>query len=130
VRLGRIGFDHVVGFLKDGLRSLESRPDLTGSAERVSAPLAADRLAAGEALAVDVRAPSEREAAQVAGSISLPLNHLAERARELPSDRPLLVYCAGGYRSSIAASLLRQLGFSRVSEIAGGMAAWEKTAQR
>jgi hydroxyacylglutathione hydrolase len=130
VRLGRIGFDHVVGFLKDGLRSLESRPDLTGSAERVSAPLAADRLAAGQALAVDVRAPSEREAAKVAGSISLPLNHLAERARELPADRPLLVYCAGGYRSSIAASLLRQLGFTRVSEIAGGMAAWEQTAQR
>jgi hydroxyacylglutathione hydrolase len=130
VRLGRIGFDHVVGFLKDGLRSLESRPDLTGSAERVSAPLAADRLAAGQALAVDVRAPSEREAAKVAGSIGLPLNHLVERAGELPADRPLLVYCAGGYRSSIAASLLRQLGFTRVSEIAGGMAAWEQTAQR
>jgi glyoxylase-like metal-dependent hydrolase (beta-lactamase superfamily II) len=129
VRLGRIGFDHVVGFLKDGLRSLESRLDLTGSAERVSAPLAADRLAAGQALAVDVRAPSEREAAKVAGSISIPLNHLVERAGELPADRPLLVYCAGGYRSSIAASLLRQLGFTRVSEIAGGMAAWEKTAQ-
>ena len=129
VRLGRIGFDHVVGFLKDGLRSLESRPDLTGSAERVSAALAADRLAAGQALAVDVRAPIEREAAQVAGSISLPLNHLVERANELPTDRPLLVYCADGYRSSIAASLLRQLGFTRVSEIAGGMAAWEKTGQ-
>ena len=45
-RLGRIGFDHVVGYLKDGLRSLESRPDLTATTERVSAPLAAERLAA------------------------------------------------------------------------------------
>ena len=48
-----------------------------------------------------------------------------ERARELPTDRPLLVYCGGGYRSSIAASLLQRRGFGDVSEIAGGFTAWE-----
>jgi glyoxylase-like metal-dependent hydrolase (beta-lactamase superfamily II)/rhodanese-related sulfurtransferase len=125
VRLGRIGFDHIVGYLQDGLRSLESRPDLTTTTERVSAPLAAERLASGASLAVDVRAPDERAQKSVAGSISIPLNRLAERARELPTDRPLLVYCAGGYRSSIAASLLQLHGFHDVSEIAGGLAAWE-----
>jgi len=123
-RLGRIGFDHIVGYLKDGLRSLESRADLTTATERVSAPLAAERLAGGEPLAIDVRTPAERKKS-VAGSVSIPLNHLAERAGELPKDRPLLLYCAGGYRSSIAASLLQQRGFTRVSEIAGGLAAWE-----
>src|SRR5438094_1189230 len=56
-RLGRIGFDHIVGYLRDGLRSLETRPDLTATSERVSAPLAAERAASGEALVVDVRAP-------------------------------------------------------------------------
>src|SRR5712692_5053012 len=55
VRLGRIGFDHIVGHLKDGLRSLESRADLTATTERISAPLASERLAAGAPLAVDVR---------------------------------------------------------------------------
>jgi hydroxyacylglutathione hydrolase len=125
VRLGRIGFDHVVGYLKDGLRSLESRPDLTASTERVSAPLAADRLAGGESLAVDVRAPREREQKRVGGSVSMPLNHLAEHLQDLPKDRPLLVYCAGGYRSAIAASLLQAHGFSHVSEITGGITAWE-----
>ena len=125
VRLGRIGFDHVVGYLKDGLRSLDSRADLTATTERVSAPVAAERVAHGEAILVDVRAPGEREQKRVAGSVSLPLNHLAERAGELPRDRPLLVQCAGGYRSAIAASLLQRLGFARVSEMAGGMAAWE-----
>jgi hydroxyacylglutathione hydrolase len=125
VRLGRIGFDHVVGYLKDGLRSLDSRADLTATTERVSAPVAAERVAQGEAILVDVRAPGEREQKRVAGSVSLPLNHLAERAGELPRDRPLLVHCAGGYRSSIAASLLQRLGFARVSEMAGGLAAWE-----
>jgi glyoxylase-like metal-dependent hydrolase (beta-lactamase superfamily II)/rhodanese-related sulfurtransferase len=124
-RLGRIGFDHIVGYLQDGLHSLASRPDLTATTERLSAPLVAERLAAGEPLAIDVRTPVEREQKFVAGSISIPLNHLAERLDELPKDRPLIVYCAGGYRSSIAASLLQQRGFPRVSEIAGGLAAWE-----
>jgi glyoxylase-like metal-dependent hydrolase (beta-lactamase superfamily II)/rhodanese-related sulfurtransferase len=125
VRLGRIGFDHVVGVLKDGLRSLESRTDLTATTERVSAPVSADRVARGEAILVDVRTPRERDQKHVAGSLSLPLNHLAERASELPADRALLLHCAGGYRSSIAASLLQRLGFTRVSEMAGGIAAWE-----
>ena len=44
---------------------------------------------------------------------------------ELPNDRPLIAYCAGGYRSSIAASLLQREGFAQVSEMAGGIAAWE-----
>ncbi len=125
IRLGRIGFDHIVGYLKDGLHSLAARPELTATTERVSAPLAAERLAAGEAIAVDVRSPGERASKSVAGSIGIPLNRLAERVQELPKDRPLLVYCAGGYRSSIAASLLQQQGFTKVSEIAGGIAAWE-----
>ena len=76
-------------------------------------------------LAVDVRTPREREQKHVAGSVSVPLNHLAERLQDLPKDRPLLVYCAGGYRSSIAASLLQRAGFEGVGEIAGGIAAWE-----
>ena len=125
VRLGRIGFDHVVGFLQDGLHSLAARPELTTTTERVSAPVAAERLEQATALAVDVRTPGERAQKAVPGSVSIPLNHLAERAGELPADRPLLVYCAGGYRSSIAASLLQQRGLTQVSEIAGGISAWE-----
>jgi len=104
---------------------LEARPDLTAIIDRVSPTLAAAQLASGEPLAVDVRGPRERDEKFVAGSVNIPLNHLAERLKELPTDRPLLVYCAGGYRSSIAASLLQRAGFTRVSEIAGGIAAWE-----
>jgi glyoxylase-like metal-dependent hydrolase (beta-lactamase superfamily II)/rhodanese-related sulfurtransferase len=124
VRLGRIGFDHVVGYLEGGLASLASHPELTASTERVSAGVAAERMAGG-AVAVDVRAPGERSQKHVPGSVSIPLNHLVERLAEIPRDRPLLVYCAGGYRSSIAASLLQRNGLAHVSEIAGGIAAWE-----
>jgi hydroxyacylglutathione hydrolase len=123
VRLGRIGFDHVVGYLKDGLRSLESRPALTATTERLSAGVAAERLK--DAVAVDVRTAPERNQKRLAGSVGIPLNHLADRLAELPKDKPLVVYCAGGYRSSIAASMLQQHGFSKVSEIAGGITAWE-----
>ena len=128
-RLGRIGFDHVVGYLEDGLQSIASRPELTISTERLSAQVAADRVHAqtddGAPVLIDVRAPRERDQKRIPGSLSIPLNHLAERTSELPADRPLLVYCAGGYRSSIAASLLQQHGFKHVGEIAGGITAWE-----
>jgi hydroxyacylglutathione hydrolase len=128
-RLGRIGFDHIAGYLQNGLKSLESRPDLTTHTDRLSAQLAADRAAEVKgdkaALVLDVRTPREREQKHIGGSISMPLNHLAERVKELPANRPLLVHCAGGYRSSIAASLLQRDGFTDVSEIAGGITAWE-----
>jgi rhodanese-related sulfurtransferase/quercetin dioxygenase-like cupin family protein len=61
----------------------------------------------------------------IAGSLHVPLTQFERRLSELPADRPLLVYCAGGYRSSIAASLLQRAGFPAVSDLAGGMAAWE-----
>ena len=125
-RLGRIGFDHVAGFLKDGLHSLKSRPELTVTTERVSAPVAAELSSSREPpLAVDVRTPREREQKQIAGSLGMPLNHLVENLGKLPRNRSLLVYCAGGYRSSIAASLLQRGGFERVREIAGGIVGWE-----
>jgi hydroxyacylglutathione hydrolase len=126
VRLGRIGFDHVAGYLKDGLHSLKSRPDLTVTTDRLSAPFAAELLSSPEPpLAIDVRAPRERDQKYISGSLGIPLNHLTENLEKLPKGRPLLVYCAGGYRSSIAASLLQRSGFDPVSEIAGGFAAWE-----
>jgi len=126
VRLGRIGFDHVAGYLQNGLQSLESRPELVAFTERLSAQYAAEALASNEPpLAVDVRARREREQKQIGGSVHVPLNHLKEDQKTLPRDRALLVYCAGGYRSSIAASVLQGSGFGRVAEIAGGIAAWE-----
>ena len=125
-RLGRIGFDHVAGYLAGGLHSLQSRSDLTATTERLSALLAAELLSSSEPpLAIDVRTPRERGQKHIAGSLSIPLNHLMENMDTLPKERELLVYCAGGYRSSIAASLLQGRGFRTVSEIAGGIAGWE-----
>jgi hydroxyacylglutathione hydrolase len=125
VRLGRIGFDQAAGYLDGGLEALEHRPDLLRPTEQTSAPELAAELASSQPLLLDVRTPAERERKYIGGSISVPLNRLAARLPELSRDRHLFVYCAGGYRSSIAASLLQREGFDRVIELAGGLAAWE-----
>ena len=125
MRLGRIGFDNVSGYLEGGLSRLAGRPDLTASTQRISPALAAEFLESQELVPVDVRTPAERKAKSIGGSLGVPLNHLTERMHELPRNRPLLVHCAGGYRSSVGASLLQRAGFTEISEIAGGLAAWE-----
>ena len=126
MRLGRIGFDRIAGYLEGGLTSISAHPELTEGTERVSPQVAADRMAGGGVALLDVRAPGERAAAAIPGSVSIPLSQLCARLAEVPEDRPLLLYCAGGYRSSIAASLLAARGFSNVTEIAGGMSAWQQ----
>jgi len=126
VRLGRIGFDHVAGYLQNGLQALESRPELVAFTERLGAQFASELLhSQPPPFLIDVRAPRERERKFIPGSLSLPLSHLVENFALVPQNRPLLVYCAGGYRSSIAASLLQRNKFAPVAEIAGGLAAWE-----
>jgi glyoxylase-like metal-dependent hydrolase (beta-lactamase superfamily II)/rhodanese-related sulfurtransferase len=125
MRLGRIGFDRVIGYLEGGLSAAGARPDLVVQTERLSPDVAAARLAsASPPLVVDVRAPGERAAMRIPGSLHLPLNHLREQLAQLAADRPLLIHCAGGYRSSIAASLLQRERVGGVGEIAGGITAW------
>ncbi len=122
MRLGRIGFDRVEGFLDGGLAAARA---VVGT-DRVSPQTAAERLAAPDApLLLDVRTAHERAAKAIAGAAHAPLNLLLAQAQQIPRHRPLLVFCAGGYRSSIAASVLQREGFTNVSELAGGIAAWE-----
>lgn len=130
LRLGRIGFDCLAGYLEGGTDALAARPDLTTAARRVTADELAEMLS-GEAppLVLDVRADSERDRAHIPGSMHIPLPQLASRLDEIPRERKLVVHCAGGYRSSIAASILRLNGFSEVPDLIGGMSAWEKHRQ-
>ena len=127
MRLGRIGFEMVVGYLKDGITVLETRPDLVVGIALMTPAEAVEAMGSRASLLIlDVRTPKEWEHTRVDGSLNIPLNHLVERLPELPRDRPILVYCAGGYRSSIAAGLLQQQGVTEVIELASGIAAWER----
>ena len=126
VRLGRIGFDHVKGYLQGGMEALAGRPDLLGRTERVSAPMVAEELASADPpLLLDIRNPREWAIKHIASSVNIPLNHLQERIAEIPRDRRIAVHCAGGYRSSIAAGILHGHGITNLIEMAGGLAAWD-----
>jgi hydroxyacylglutathione hydrolase len=131
LRLGRIGFDRVSGFLDGGLAAVEhERREPFGfaitSTDRLSPQTAAERIAgANPPLVTDVRTPRERAQKSITGSLLRPLNTLREGLPAVARDSAIIVHCAGGYRSSIAASLLQRDGFTNVSELAGGMTAWE-----
>jgi rhodanese-related sulfurtransferase/glyoxylase-like metal-dependent hydrolase (beta-lactamase superfamily II) len=126
VRLGRIGFDHLKGYLKGGMAALADRPDLVWPTERDTASAIAEELAKSDPpFLLDVRNPREWSTKHIDGSVNVPLNHLQERIAEVPRDRPVVVHCAGGYRSSIAASILHQHGITQLTEMAGGLAAWD-----
>jgi hydroxyacylglutathione hydrolase len=125
VRLARIGFDRVRGALTDIERTLGEHPEQSQHAARLAATdLAAWRDEEPGLQIIDVRNPSELQAGIIPGAIALPLARLLERHAELDRRAPTVVYCAGGYRSSIAGSLLRSLGFDRVADLQGGYEAW------
>jgi rhodanese-related sulfurtransferase/glyoxylase-like metal-dependent hydrolase (beta-lactamase superfamily II) len=126
LRLGRIGFDHVKGYLRGGMEALADRPDLVWPTDRLAVLMVQEELAGSDApILLDVRNPREWATKHIDGSVNIPLNHLQERIAEIPRDRRIAVHCAGGYRSSIAASILHQHGITRLTEMAGGLAAWE-----
>jgi hydroxyacylglutathione hydrolase len=130
MRLGRIGFDNVAGYLAGGMSALASRDDLVERTERITAPALAEWLAgkrsdAGPApIVIDVRSDAEHAGGHIEGSLNIPLTHLDARIGEIPSGKPVAVHCEGGYRSAIAASLLQKLGRAGVHDIVGGYKAW------
>jgi hydroxyacylglutathione hydrolase len=125
VRLGRIGFDNVVGSLDDLPSALADRPELATVASRVTPDHLRDRLNELDLLTViDVRDPGERDEGTISGALAVPMAELRRRISELDLTLPIVVHCAGGYRSSIAASLLRARGATDVSDLVGGYQAW------
>jgi hydroxyacylglutathione hydrolase len=126
IRLARIGFDNVLGALNDPLQSFLDHPDSIDRASRLSAAELANCLGdeATVVQLVDVRGPGEVASGMIDGAIHLQLPQLIARLGELDPTLPTVVYCAGGYRSSIAASALRAHDFTDVSDLLGGMGAW------
>lgn len=126
-RLARVGIDRVAGTLGGGMAALASRPDLLARTPRTTARVLAGRLEApGAPLVLDVRTDAERAGGFVAGSRHAPLAEWPRTPPEIPDGRAVAVYCAGGYRSSLAASLLRASGAKDVTDLVGGFAAWRE----
>jgi hydroxyacylglutathione hydrolase len=124
-RLARIGFDRVVGYLANPLAVMAEHPERTQRASRLTAAEFVQRRAEIAGLqVVDIRNPGEFALGSIAGAIPIPVGQLPSRAGELDPTAATVVFCAGGYRSSVGASVLRHAGFSDVSDLIGGYGAW------
>ena len=129
MRLGRIGFDRVSGYVDGGMSALEDRPDLVGTTKRITAEVLSERLddENGRPFVLDVRNPAEYDAGRIKSAKNIPLNRLEGRLDELPHDRQIVVHCESGYRSSIAASILKRNDIDDVMDLVGGYQAWAAT---
>jgi len=124
-RLARIGFDRVAGYLEQPLAVMVDNPDRVRQASRMTATEYEARKDSIDGLQlVDIRNPGEVALGTIDEPQAIPVGQLPGRLDELDPAAPTIVFCAGGYRSSVGASVLRQAGFEDVSDIIGGYGAW------
>ncbi|HEY3096578.1 MAG TPA: MBL fold metallo-hydrolase [Acidimicrobiia bacterium] len=126
VRLARVGFDRVDGALADPLRVLVEHAEVVEPSSRLTVREFDTRRRDIPGLQiVDVRNPGETAGGVIPGAVTMPLPRLTSQLVELDQTCPTVVYCASGYRSSIAASVLAAAGFDDVSDLLGGYEAWK-----
>lgn len=126
-RLARIGFDRVVGYLPHPAATMASNPERVQRASRITAREFEQRRDDIDGLQlVDIRNPGEFALGTITGASHIPVSQIPTRLGELDPHAPTVVFCAGGYRSSVGASVLRHAGFSDVTDILGGYSAWSK----
>ena len=123
-RLARVGLESVAGYLAGGLAAWSARGLPVAQTEQITVQELAARLAEGSCRLLDVRRPPEWSSGHIARADARPLSDLARSDSPERGEAPLAVICAGGYRSSIAASLLERAGSGPVCNVVGGMAAW------
>ena len=124
-RLARVGLEKVSGYLQGGLLAWHEAGLPLEKTEQISVEELRHRMDERSIDTIlDVRKPPEWTAGHIERAVHMPLNHLAESALSLNRESKIAVLCAGGYRSSIGVSILQQLGFRNVSNVAGGMSAW------
>ena len=118
----------MAGYLPDAEAVLPTVPDDVDRASRLTAAELREALdGTHPPVVLDVRNAGELATGRIDGALHIPLAELPARLAEVPDGAPLVVYCAGGFRSSIAASLLRRAGRRDVSDLTGGYTAWELT---
>jgi rhodanese-related sulfurtransferase/glyoxylase-like metal-dependent hydrolase (beta-lactamase superfamily II) len=127
-RLARIGFDNLLGALDDPIQAMATHPEHVERMSRLAVAQLKQRMAeVPDLVLVDIRNPGETALGTIPGAVEMGLPAMLRRQDELDKDAPIVVYCAGGYRSAIASSLLRSHGFTDVSDLVGGYTAWTGT---
>lgn len=126
-RLSRVGFDNVIGYMKGGYAAWKEAGKETDDIKRINSEQFADEARIGESTIIDVRKESEYETEHVEDAYNKPLAYINEWVKEIDPKKHFYLYCAGGYRSMIAASILNARGYRNFSEIGGGFNAIAKT---
>lgn len=126
-RLSRVGYDNTIGFLKNGFNSWKEAGKDFETVNRISASIMAQERKGEKPLTIDVRKKSEFDSEHVIGAINVPLNQINQNLAQFPKDRSFVLHCAGGYRSMIAASILKQRGLSDFVDVIGGFEDISKT---
>ena len=126
IRLSRVGYDNSIGFLEGGFSSWEKAGKEVSTVDRIDATELEAQMDK-KPLIIDVRKKSEFDSEHVVDAVNIPLNVINNHLSEIPKDRPFVVHCAGGYRSMIAASILKQRGWDNFADVRGGFKAIGET---
>ncbi len=126
IRLSRVGYDKTIGYLAGGFDSWKNENREIDTVERLTAH-EFETVYANEPVVFDVRKKSEFESEHVVNVTNIPLNELNLHLNEIPTDKPFILHCAGGYRSMIAASILKSRGIHDFKDVIGGMSDILKT---
>lgn len=126
IRLSRVGYDKTIGYLAGGFDSWKNENREIDAVERLTAH-EFETVYANEPVVFDVRKKSEFESEHVVNVTNIPLNELNLHLNEFPIDKPFILHCAGGYRSMIAASILKSRGIHNFKDVIGGMSDILKT---
>jgi hydroxyacylglutathione hydrolase len=123
--LVRVGFDQIEGFLKGGMPVWIEAGFEQAHIPQISVRELANKLAARSQVTVlDVRSPKEWRAGHVSGAIHIAGGELTKHVNEIPHDSEVSLICGTGYRSSVAASILKRAGHNHLVNVVGGMTAW------
>ncbi|MEN8815490.1 MAG: MBL fold metallo-hydrolase [Nonlabens sp.] len=119
-RLSRVGYDHTIGYLKDGFASWKTSGKDMETVSRISPQEFEKQFNTKKPLVIDVRKNSEYQSEHVIDAVNIPLNEINQHLAQIPKDQPFILHCAGGYRSMIASSILKQRGWSDFVDVIGG----------
>lgn len=120
LRLARVGYTHVLGYVEGGFEAWKAAGKPVDTLESIPATELENRLANSDLKVVDVRKPSEWEAEHLEGAYNLPLDFIHDRLNEVQPENEYYVHCKSGFRSLVAASIMKANGFNQVIDIAGG----------
>ena len=127
IRLSRVGYDQVIGYLSGGFQAWSGNNENIASVNRMNVKDLLD-LEISSRKIVDVRKPGEYEASHINDAVLLPLDFIKDNINEYPNT-PFILHCAGGYRSMIAASILKRNGIHDITDVIGGFNAIPENAE-